>query len=180
MGKSQVSPSPVLTPPALTPDTKIEHGTELWDDRPAKYKVSVIKNVCIIIFVVSLCEETANYAINQSLKNFFQKLGWSNKGSNSMKLTYDSVSQFACVVAGFIADEKIGKYNTLLSASLLDSFGFLVLLIAALPGVLSHVAVSKALFNIGLFLGVTFSQICMHSLIISYGGDQFSPDTPAK
>ncbi|EEY60350.1 Proton-dependent Oligopeptide Transporter (POT) Family [Phytophthora infestans T30-4] len=172
--------SPILTP-QLTPSVTGYINTKLWDERPVRYAANVLKHVCIFLLILTACEEVTSFAIGQSLKNFFQKLGWSNKGSTSMKLTYDSFSQFMCIVAGYIADERLGKFKTLLSAATLDSFGLLFLVIAALPVVLdNHLGVSKAIFNIGLFLGVAVSQICLRSLVISYGGDQFSPTAPSS
>ncbi|GAB9476963.1 hypothetical protein Gpo141_00014022 [Globisporangium polare] len=183
MASKQASPSasPVLTPQGLTPGKDVTpYSTQLWDERPLKYQKNVIKNVCIFLFVITVCEEIASFALGQSLKNFFQKLGWSNKGSTSMKLTYDALSQFACIFAGFLADQYLGKYKTLLTAASLDSIGLVLLVIGSAPAVLTNIATSKVIFNIGLFLGVAFSQITLRSLLISYGGDQFSPATPAK
>ncbi|KAL4146743.1 hypothetical protein PRNP1_012607 [Phytophthora ramorum] len=136
-------------------------------------------SACIILFILSAFSQVTNFAIAQSLKNFFQKLGWSNKGSTSMKLTFDSLCQFMCIIAGYISDECLGKFKTLLSAATLDCFGLLLLVVAALPTALSHIGASKTIFNIGLFLGVATSQVCLRALIISYGGDQFSPAAPA-
>ncbi|KAE9331403.1 hypothetical protein PR003_g15024 [Phytophthora rubi] len=172
--------SPALTP-QLTPSVTGYVNTKLWDERPVRYATNVLKHVCIFLLILTACEEVTSFAIGQSLKNFFQKLGWSNKGSTSMKLTYDSFSQFMCIVAGYISDERLGKFKTLLSAATLDSVGLLFLVIAALPAIVNnHLGVSKAIFNVGLFLGVAVSQICLRSLVISYGGDQFSPSSPAS
>ncbi|EGZ06051.1 hypothetical protein PHYSODRAFT_319680 [Phytophthora sojae] len=173
----QVSPSPILTP-QLTPSVTGYVSTKLWDERPAKYAKHVLKNVCIILFILTVFSQVANFAISQSLKNFFVKLGWSNKGSTSIKLTYDSLCQFMCIVAGYISDERLGKFKTLLSAATLDCFGLLLIVIAALPAVLNHVGASKIIFNIGLFFGVAISQVCLRSLVVSYDGDQFSPTAP--
>ncbi|KAL4175024.1 hypothetical protein KRP22_006952 [Phytophthora ramorum] len=143
MGKSNAPQSPVLTPQTLTPQVDAVYSTKLWDARAPKYATNVMRKVCIYLFIVTFCEELAGYGVNQSLKNFFQKLGWSNKGSNSMKLTYDSLSQFACIVAAFIADEYLGKYKTLLGAASFSSVGFVLIVIAALPSVLENQLLSK-------------------------------------
>lgn len=175
--------SPVITPKAnFTPEINADYSTKLWDDRPSKYSgKNVFKNVCLYLMVLTACEEITSFAIGQATKNMFQKLGWSNKGSTSMKLTYDSLGQFMCIVAGYLSDERLGKFNTLLSASALDSVGLTLVVIAAIPTMLAnHKVISKILFNIGLFLGVAFSQICLRSLVISYGGDQFSPLDPPE
>ncbi|RLN52963.1 hypothetical protein BBJ29_009203 [Phytophthora kernoviae] len=125
-------------------------------------------------------EELAGYGVNQTLKNFFQELGWSNKGSNSMKLTYDSLSQFACIIAAFVADEYLGKFKMLLTGSSLASIGFVLVLIAALPSVLDNVMLSKVLFCIGVFLGIGLNQVGIRALLVSFGGDQFSPESPPE
>ncbi|RLN95262.1 hypothetical protein BBJ28_00022752 [Nothophytophthora sp. Chile5] len=174
----QTAPSPVLTP-LQTPEVTTDYvDTSLWDERPAKYAKNVLKKVCVFLLILAVCEGVASYAISQSLKNFFQKLGWSNKGSTSMKLTYDSCSQFLCVAAGYISDERLGKFKTLLSLATFESLGLLLIVVASLPSVLSSLQASKVIFNIGLFLGVAASQVCLQALVISYGGDQFSPTAP--
>ncbi|KAG7375981.1 hypothetical protein PHYPSEUDO_014760 [Phytophthora pseudosyringae] len=171
--------SPVITP-KFTPDIAATNYviTSLWDERPAKYAKNILKHVCVFLIILAICEGIAAYAISQSLKNFFQKLGWSNKGSTSMKLTYDSVSQFMCVAAGYASDEHFGKFKTLASMASFELVGLLLLVVASLPSVLSHLQASKVIFNIGLFLGVAVSQVCLQALVISYGGDQFSPAAP--
>ncbi|KAG2507371.1 hypothetical protein JM16_008860 [Phytophthora kernoviae] len=174
-----VAASPIPTP-KFTPDATSYVSTTLWDERPAKYTRNVLKHVCVFLIILAICEGVAAYAISQSLKNFFQKLGWSNKGSTSMKLTYDSVSQFMCVAAGYVSDERLGKFKTLISMASFELIGLLLVVIASLPSVLSHLQVSKIIFNIGLFLSVAVSQVCLQALVISYGGDQFSPSAPTS
>ncbi|KAK1937188.1 Protein NRT1/ PTR FAMILY 8.2 [Phytophthora citrophthora] len=174
----QASSSPILTP-QLTPSVIDYVSTKLWDERPAKYAKHVLKNVCIVLFVLSAFSQVTNFTITQSLKNFFQKLGWSNKGPpTSMRLTYTSFSQFMCIVSGYISDERLGKFNTLFSAATLAVFGLLTIAIAALPSVVNQVETSKIIFSLGLFLGVATTQISLRSLVISYGGNQFSPTSP--
>ncbi|KAG6622846.1 Proton-dependent Oligopeptide Transporter (POT) Family [Phytophthora cinnamomi] len=185
------SPSPLLTPQNATPKIVTDYSTQtlspkpstalstkLWEARPSKYSQNIIKKVCVFIFVLTVCEEVASYAVNQSLKNFFQRLGWSNKGSNSMKLTYDSLSQFACIPAGYISDEFLGKFKTLLGAASSSSIGFVLISLAALPSIRSTQSLSKALFCVGLFGGVALNQVCLRALTVSFGGDQFSSTSP--
>ncbi|POM75850.1 Hypothetical protein PHPALM_6992 [Phytophthora palmivora] len=191
MAPITATPSPLLTPhgaspkittdystQTLSPKPSIGRSTKLWDARPSKYSQNIIKKVCVFIFVMTICEEVASYAVNQSLKNFFQRLGWSNKGSNSMKLTYDSLSQFACIPAGYISDEFLGKFKTLLAAASSSSVGFVLIALAALPSIRATQSVSKALFCIGLFGGVALNQVCLRALTVSFGGDQFSTNSP--
>eukprot|EP00644_Phytophthora_capsici_P014363 jgi/Phyca11/99375/e_gw1.3.258.1 len=183
------APSPLLTPRGTTPKITTDYSTQLspkpsttklWDARPSKYSQNVIKKVCVFIFLLTICEEIASYAVNQSLKNFFQRLGWSNKGSNSMKLTYDSLSQFACIPAGYISDEFLGKFKTLLGAASSSSVGFVLIALAAVPSIRASRSVSKTLFCVGLFGGVALNQVCLRALTVSFGGDQFSTSSPPE
>ncbi|GMF46633.1 unnamed protein product [Phytophthora fragariaefolia] len=179
--RKSTDPQSPLTPQSLTPVGTADYSTKLWDARAPKYSKNVMKRVCIFLLALTFCEELSGYGVNQSLKNFFQKLGWSNKGSNSMKLTYDSLSQFACIAAAFIADQYLGKYKTLLGAASFSSIGFVLILIAALPSVvLANQMLSKVLFCVGLFLGIALNQVGMSSLLVSFGGDQYSPDSPPE
>ncbi|KAG1707013.1 hypothetical protein DVH05_026210 [Phytophthora capsici] len=180
MRKNNPPQSPLLTPQTLTPVVAGGYSTKLWDQRAPKYSNNVMMRVCLFLFIVTFCEELAGYGVNQSLKNFFQKLGWSNKGSNSMKLTYDSLSQFACIAAAFIADQYLGKYKTILVASSISSIGFVLITIAAVPSVLDNQMLSKVLFCIGVFLGIALNQVGIRALLIPFGGDQFSPTSPPE
>ncbi|KAE8964837.1 hypothetical protein PR001_g28918 [Phytophthora rubi] len=180
MGKSNPPQSPLLTPQSLTPIITAGYSTKLWDARAPKYSKNVLKSVCVFLLALTFCEELSGYGVNQSLKNFFQKLGWSNKGSNSMKLTYDSLSQFACIAAAFIADQYLGKYKTLLGAASFSSLGFVLIVIAALPSVLENQMLSKVLFCIGVFLGIALNHVVIRALLVSFGGDQFSPASPPE
>jgi peptide/histidine transporter 3/4 len=175
-----MEPRSPLTPQSLTPVITTGYSTKLSDTRTPKYSKNVMKKVCVFLLVVMFCEELAGYGVNQSLKNFFQRLGWSNKGSNSMKLTYDSLSQFACIPAGYISDEFLGKFKTLLGAASFSSAGFVLITIAALPTIRATQSLSKALFCIGLFLGIALNQVGIQALVVSFGGDQFSPDSPPE
>jgi peptide/histidine transporter 3/4 len=175
-----LTPSKTVTPGGLTIEGGRQVDTSHWDQRPAKYAANVITKVCIFIFIAAVCEETTHYAVVQSLKNFFVKLGWSNKGSNSMKTTFDSICQFACIFAGYFSDEKLGNFKTLLTASGVNAIGLTLVVVAAIPAVLANAAASKALFNVGLFLGVGLTQISIYSLTVSFGGDQFSPNAPPE
>lgn len=183
MVRKQLSSSPLLTPTRKTTPYANDDGhvdTRPWDERPSEYAADVIKKVCIFIFIAAVCEETTHYAVVQSLKNFFVKLGWSNKGSNSMKTTFDSLCQFACIFAGFFSDEKLGNFKTLLTASAVNAIGLALVVIAAVPAVLASATASKIIYNVGLFLGVGLTQISIYSLTVSFGGDQFSPKAPPK
>ncbi|EGZ22785.1 hypothetical protein PHYSODRAFT_324096 [Phytophthora sojae] len=178
--RESTGPQSPLTPQSLTPVVTAGYSTKLWDARAPKYSKNVMRSVCIFLLALTFCEELSGYGVNQSLKNFFQKLEWSNKGSNSMKLTYDSLSQFACIAAAFIADQFLGKYRTLLGATSFSPLGFVLIMIAALPSVLENQMLNKVLFCVGLFLGIALNQVGMSSLLVSFGGDQYSPDSPPE
>ncbi|KAE8951794.1 hypothetical protein PR003_g34677, partial [Phytophthora rubi] len=81
--RTSTGPQSPLTPQSLTPVVTAGYSTKLWDVRAPKYSKNVMKSVCVFLLALTFCEELSGYGVNQSLKNFFQKLGWSNKGSNS-------------------------------------------------------------------------------------------------
>ncbi|KAI9982799.1 hypothetical protein PInf_008814 [Phytophthora infestans] len=97
-----------------------------------------------------------------------------------MKLTYDSLSQFACIPAGYISDEFLGKFKTLLGAASSSSVGFVLITLAALPSIRATQSLSQTLFCVGLFGGVALNQVCLRALTVSFGGDQFSITSPPE
>ncbi|OWZ23217.1 LOW QUALITY PROTEIN: Proton-dependent Oligopeptide Transporter [Phytophthora megakarya] len=57
---SEQPPSLVLTPP-----------TRLWDEHHAKYDRDILKNACVVLFILSAFSQVTNFVIAQSLKIFF-------------------------------------------------------------------------------------------------------------
>jgi solute carrier family 15 (peptide/histidine transporter), member 3/4 len=171
--------SPVLTPHALTPATG-EYHEKHWDERPEAIQQNVLRKVTAYVLLARSLDSTAGFALNQSLKLFFMKLGWSNFGSNSMKVTYDAISQFATIFVGYLADEKFGKLKTLFGFVTLDLVGFTLLVIASLPSMVANVQVAKVLFVGGVFAGVALSHGALEWLFMSFGADQYAPHGPPR
>ncbi|KAH7472437.1 uncharacterized protein KRP23_9431 [Phytophthora ramorum] len=92
-----------------------------------------------------------------------------------MKLTFDSLCQFMCIIAGYISDERLGKFKTLLSAA--------SRLLRPPPPRRCCVAhsVKPRRCKQDYLQHRSVSRRCNlpSLLIISYGGDQFSPAAPA-
>ncbi|CAK4692127.1 hypothetical protein AeMF1_002415 [Aphanomyces euteiches] len=147
----------------------------MWDLRPAKYK-NVLRSVCSFILMMELAERLSYYGINQGLKNFMQKkLGWSAVSANSLKSTWTSLVYMSPLMGAYIADEKWGRYRTIITFGLLYLVGDCLLSVAAHPDVIARHDVAQFLFIFGLFGCIGFGTGAIKSNVITLGADQFNP-----
>ncbi|KAF0728497.1 hypothetical protein Ae201684P_016541 [Aphanomyces euteiches] len=150
------------------------YGTP-WDNRPVKVK-NVLLQVCGFILVMELAERLSYYGINQGLKNFMgKKLGWSSVSSNSIKSTWTSVAYMTPLLGAYIADERWGRYKTIVVFGTWYMLGDVMLAIAAHPSVLASASVAQGLFITGLFVFIGVGTGAIKSNVITLGADQFNP-----
>ncbi|CAK4757196.1 unnamed protein product [Aphanomyces euteiches] len=150
----------------------------LWDNRPFKV-TNVLFQVCGFILVMELSERVSYYGINQGLKNFMgKKLLWSTVSSNSIKSTWSSVVYMSPLLGAYMADERWGRFKTILVFGFVYLTGDLFLTVAAHPSVLAtngSTSTSEGLFLTGLFVFIGIGTGAIKSNVLTLGADQFDP-----
>ncbi|TMW59664.1 hypothetical protein Poli38472_004733 [Pythium oligandrum] len=172
--------SPVKTPKIDTPDVTPYVETPIWDNRPRKFK-NVLFQVTLFILVMELAERLSYYGINQGLKNFMQtRIGWSLVSASALKSTWTSICYLTPLFGAYLADEKWGRYRTILTFGVWYAVGDFLVAISAHPSVYAHHDAAQAIFVIGLYLGVGVGTGAIKSSVITFGADQFDPRDPVE
>ncbi|KAG7383873.1 hypothetical protein PHYPSEUDO_003230 [Phytophthora pseudosyringae] len=170
-------PTSKIKSPALeSPSTAY---ASVWDERPRKYK-NVLFQVCVFILMMELSERLSYYGINQGLKNFMQKIGWSLVSASALKSTWTSICYITPLFGAYLADEKWGRFRTILTFGIWYCVGDFLVAIAAHPDIMTEEAVVNPIFVIGLFVGIGVGTGAIKSNVITFGADQFDPNDPAE
>lgn len=179
--------SPVKTPGISTPDVT-PYVNAIWDNRPRKFK-NVLLQVTLFILMMELAERLSYYGINQGLKNFMQKrIGWTLVSASALKSTWTSICYMSPLFGAYLADERWGRYKTILVFGVWYTVGDFLVAIAAHPDVYggwidekgsNHAPTGAVvLFVIGLYLGIGVGTGAIKSNVITLGADQFDPRDP--
>lgn len=167
------SGTPIKSP--ASPDAPYM-GT-IWDARPRKFK-SVLFQVTTFILMMELAERLSYFGINQGLKNFMQEIGWSLVSASALKSTWTSICYLMPLFGAYLADERWGRFRTILTFGIWYCIGDFLVAIAAYPSIMETKAAVNPIFVIGLFLGIGVGTGCIKSSVITLGADQFDPNDP--
>ena len=168
----------ITTPTTTRAPYQSVNEKSIWALHPRKYN-NILLNVCAFILVMELAERLSYYGINQGLKNFMKaKLGWSSVGANALKSTWTSLCYLSPLVGAWIADEKWGRFKTILIFGVWYLIGDFMVAIAAEPSIAANKSTSNAIFMIGLFLGIGVGTGAIKSNVVTFGADQFDPNDP--
>lgn len=151
--------------------------SSLWDNRPVKYK-NVLLSVCSFILVMELAERLSYYGINQGLKNFMKdRLEWKSVSANSLKSTWASLCYLTPLLGAWIADEKWGRFKTIVIFGVWYLVGDFLVAAAAHPSVLEQRTLANVIFMLGLFGGIAIGTGAIKSNVVTLGADQFDPNS---
>ncbi|KAF1317015.1 Proton-dependent oligopeptide transporter, partial [Globisporangium splendens] len=167
--------SPLKTPLG-TPATAY---ATVWDNRPRKYK-NVLLEVTLFILMMELAERLSYYGINQGLKNFMMRIGWSSVSASSLKSTWTSICYMSPIFGAYLADERWGRFRVILTFGIWYCIGDFLVAIAAYPSIMTNSSVVNPIFVIGLFIGIGIGTGAIKSNVITLGADQFDPNDPEE
>ncbi|GMF56915.1 unnamed protein product [Phytophthora fragariaefolia] len=173
-----VASAPIKSPMG-SPAVPYETVQAVWEARPRKYK-SVLFQVCLFILMMELAERLSYYGISQGLKNFMQEIGWSLVSASALKSTWTSICYLTPLFGAYLADERWGRFRTILTFGIWYCVGDFLVAIAAYPSIMTNSAVVNPIFVIGLFVGIGVGTGCIKSNVITLGADQFDPHDPSE
>ncbi|KAL0592558.1 hypothetical protein ABG067_000122 [Albugo candida] len=141
---------------------------------------NILLHVCSFILILEFAERLSYYGINQGLKNFIDKFGWSQVASNAIKSTWTSICYLSPILGGYIADEKWGRFKTLIVFGVWYTVGIYIVSISALPEVMEYPQLANWMCHCGLFAGVAIGTGAIKANVITFGADQFNIHIPSQ
>lgn len=136
--------------------------------------------VCIFILVVEMCERLCYYTLQGSQRNFLEAAaGLQASAAVSISGCWSMLSYLTCMLGGYIADSRVGRYLTILCFSQVYIVGVALVAASAAPGVLSSQA-CLPLYLVGSLLFVALGTGAIKPNVMNFGADQYDASNPEE
>ena len=118
---------------------------------------NVLWSVCIFILIVEVCERLGFYSFSSTITLYFTaELGTSSVYASQMASLFSALCSFMPIIGGWIADEYLNRYRTILLSDLVYIAGVAMVTAAAWPSFLrEHQQAAQTVTLLGLLLFVT-------------------------
>lgn len=137
---------------------------------------NVLWHVCTFILAVEMCERLAFYTFSTTLTLFFIKeLKQSSHTAAQYTSLFSALVYFTPLIGGYVADELINRYRTILLFCVLYIIGLGMVTAASYPSILS-----EPLVLTGLLVFISLGAGGIKSNVVTLGGDQFSDNDPRE
>jgi len=137
---------------------------------------SILWHVCTFILAVEMCERLAFYTFSSTLTLFFIKeLNQSSHTAGQYTSLFSALVYFTPLLGGYVADELINRYRTIVIFVVLYIIGLGMVTAASYPSILS-----EPLILIGLLVFISLGAGGIKSNVVTLGGDQFSDNDPSQ
>jgi len=149
---------------------------------------SKLWTVCIFILVVEMCERLCYYTISGSLRNFLEDAGPpgadGTRGieagpATSISACFSMLSYMSCILGGYLADNRLGRYRTILYFALVYVFGVFVVAFSAYPAIIST-DLSEPLFLLGAMVFVAIGTGAIKPNVMNFGAEQYDTNDAAE
>eukprot|EP00929_Paragymnodinium_shiwhaense_P097391 TRINITY_DN5908_c0_g1_i19.p1 TRINITY_DN5908_c0_g1~~TRINITY_DN5908_c0_g1_i19.p1 ORF type:complete len:595 (-),score=129.34 TRINITY_DN5908_c0_g1_i19:90-1874(-) len=142
---------------------------------PSAIAASTMPAVCISILVVELCERLCFYTFTGTQEFFLEHLGYSLAEAGGMNAAMGTLCMAWALFAGWIADVKLGRYQTIFCFGLVYAVGAALAAAAAWPG-----KESSRLYMLGIMVLVPLGTAGLKANISNFGADQYDTSDPAQ
>lgn len=139
---------------------------------------SVLWNVCIFILFTEMCERLAFYGFSGTLVEFLLSLGNHATFATQMVSLFFAVVYISPLLGGFVADQLINRYYTILLFISIYLIGLLLAVLAAVPSLPDVNQTILILVAILIFVAVGAGGIKAN--VVTFGADQFDTNIPEQ
>jgi peptide/histidine transporter 3/4 len=135
----------------------------------------VMPAVCLSILVVELCERLAFYTFTGTQEFFLEHVGYTLSQAGGLNAAMSTLCMCWALLAGWVADVVLGRYQTIMLFSGLYAVGALVATIAAWPAFSS-----SRLYLFGIMVLVPIGTAGIKANISNFGADQYDTSDPEQ
>lgn len=145
-------------------------------------------SVCIFILVVEMCEQFCYYTLQGSQRNFLEdagpiqangERGMAASVAISISSCWSMLCYLSCIVGGYVADNRIGRYRTILYFALVYVVGVVLVACAAIPRVMESSA-CLPLYLCGALVFVSLGTGAIKPNVMNFGAAQYDATDPTE
>ena len=146
--------------------------------KPAEKPKSILWSVCIFILFTEMCERLAFYGFSGTLVEFLLSLGNTSTFATQMVSLFSALVYISPLLGGFVADQLINRYNTILLFISFYLFGLFLAVLAAIPDLPNVNPTVLILVAILIFIALGAGGIKAN--VVTFGADQFDTNIPEQ
>ncbi|CAK9067731.1 unnamed protein product [Durusdinium trenchii] len=139
-------------------------------------------SVCSFILVVEMCERLCYYTLQGSQRNYLEDSGrgGATRGMQasvafSVSACWSMVSYMSCMLGGYLADNRLGRYRTILYFAVVYLLGVALVALAAVPSIMAS-AGGVPLYLLGAFVFVALGTGAIKPNVMNFGADQYDTE----
>lgn len=153
----------------------VDSEQPLRGDAP-KHK-SKLWTVCIFVLVVEMCERLCYYSIGGTMKQYLTFLpnGYAGGQASAINASFTMLSYVSCFLGGYIADNQLGRYRTILYFAIVYFVGTVLVAIAVIPGF--H---NKELYLLGTLVFIALGTGAIKPNVMNFGAQQYDESIPSE
>jgi len=131
--------------------------------------------VCLSILVVELCERLAFYTFTGTQEFFLEHVGYTLSQAGGLNAAMSTLCMCWALLAGWIADAVLGRYQTILLFGGVYAAGALVATMAAFPAF-----ENSRVYLFGIMVLVPIGTAGIKANISNFGADQYDTTDPVQ
>lgn len=142
--------------------------------------------VCSFILVVEMCERLCYYTLQGSQRNYLEDAGGTGaqRGMRasvafSVSACWSMVSYLSCMLGGYLADNRLGRYRTILYFAAVYVLGVVIIAISAIPAIMKT-SLSVPIYLLGAFIFVALGTGAIKPNVMNFGADQYDTEDPEE
>jgi dipeptide/tripeptide permease len=161
-------------------DLKLSGAQEpLADSFSVPSKQNKLWSVCGWILIVEVTERLCFYTVYPTFNEYLINAGVSNAGAGAMKQSFRMLAYLFPLVGGYLADNVLGRYKTILSFTICYVFGVALIAVGAVQGLLQS-GVGLPIFLIGSFVFTAVGTGAIKPNVVNFGAEQYNADDPVE
>jgi len=150
-----------------------------------KKKTSKLWGVCMFILIVEMCERFCFYTLYNTYPQYLNLAGPGKHGlgmgaAQGMKQSFKMLAYLAPLLGGYLADNVMGRYKTILWFTVCYVVGMVMVAVAALNPIMESPEMGQLIFLIGSFVFVSIGTGAIKPNVVNFGAEQYDVNDPEE
>jgi len=156
----------------------------------AEKKGSKLWSVCMFILVVEACERFCYYTIFPTMVSYLEDAGcdfdmlngdkkscMGASGAFALRSSFRMIAYIAPVFGGYIADNILGRYKTIMWFTGMYVIGVSMMTVGAIPSIMKDTS-GLTIYIVGAFVFTAIGTGAIKPNVVNFGADQYDADDP--
>jgi dipeptide/tripeptide permease len=165
---------------------KAKEANLLDTHQPVKAKKpNKLWGVCMFILIVEMCERFCFYTLYNTYPQYLNYAGPGRQGlgmgaAQGMKQSFKMLAYVAPLLGGYLADNVMGRYKTILWFTICYVVGMVFVAVSAVNPIMESQSIGRSIFVVGSFVFVAFGTGAIKPNVVNFGAEQYDESDPEE